>query len=195
MAKSSLCHLFCLRGSQLERCRSAGNPNDVALKSIQSLPTGFQPITKPKRFFDHDFDFRITGGMQLRPVNHFGISVEVLIGDCVVPTVGVGFNRLQGLIKVNTPDELPGVFSVNVRPVPCAERPKARLKCAGKIRRRFHCTLEGPSRSHEFATARATAKVARPLNSESPPQPDFPSPSASGSNLETSLAIPLSRSK
>jgi hypothetical protein len=42
----------------------------------------------------------------------------------------------------------------------------------------------------ELATARATASLARPLNSESPPQPDSPCSSALGSKREISRVVP-----
>ena len=156
VSKSSLRHLLSLRSCQLERGRTAGNPNDVTFKGSHFLSISFKPATEPYCFSDHDFDFRVAGGVQLSPVDHLGVSIGVLIGDCEVPAVGIRFGLLQRRIDVNTPNQLSSVFSFDVQAVLGTQRLKSFPKLASKGRCSFYRVLEShapvmslSSRRHE----------------------------------------------
>ena len=155
-----------------------------------------KPIQKPAQLPQDDVNLAIIGCVQLHPIKALSLPVLVLVAYREIPSIGVGLDPQQSGVNIHTSGEGAGVSGFYMTFVFRSERLQSPLPFAaqtrggvdGLFRGHFACSLE-------FATARATAVEARPLNSVNPPQPDSPSSSAVESRTEISRVVPPVRSK
>ena len=135
--------------------------------------------------------------MDFDPIDNLFLTIGRLMPNTVIPDGIVGQLLFQSAVHIDAALETVRVLGINTLLVHVAQRLQASAPRIFEIGCIFNCFFERQSYSSPsaLATALATAALARPLNSVSPPHPAFPASSVSGSKSEMSLVRPLTGSK
>jgi hypothetical protein len=149
------------------------------------------------QFVQNDFYLFVVGSVCLHPVDAILLPVGMPITDRKVPPVCIRLVSSERTINIRATLQQASIFRSDVRSIRRSQSAQSghpsvvQMGCLSNRVLEIH--FDGSSSA--FAAERATARLALPLNSESPPQPDCPSSSADASSSEMSEVLPVSRSK
>lgn len=193
MSEALTCQLPDLRGVWRKRSVAARHPDKNPLDRIERRSVLPQPCAQPQQLRENFPGAMAVRWMNFDPIQELARAPRMLVADGVVPSRVAGTEPPQRCVEIDAPSQAPGVPDPHVGPVIVRKRLQPGTECVCERRNQHGCVAEVQSLTPRsaLATACATASLARPLNSESPPKPLSPLSSVAGSSPDMSRARPL----